>query len=225
MGTVHDSIKSTLLPHGGLWKNTMHSPNLFAGTPLTLFEAWVDRFPESIAVVGRNGTLTYAELDRRANQIAHALRSAGVQKGDMVALFLERGPGMVCALLGVLKSGAAFVALDPRTPKEALARIFASVEDCLFVLSRRGLATGLPTTSAQLLLLDDPAWLASQPVSRPMQLAGPQDPACVLFTSGSSGHPKAVLYLHRNLATRFSTTMQVSGFNQLSVFAQSSTVT
>ena len=92
-----------------------------------LFEAWVDRFPKSIAVMGEAGTLTYWEIEQRANQIAHALRSCGVQRGDIVALFFERGTDLICALLGVLKSGAAFVALDPKTPKQALARQFASL--------------------------------------------------------------------------------------------------
>jgi amino acid adenylation domain-containing protein len=204
--------------------NTTISPIRLAGIPHTLFEIWVDRFPESIAVTGENATLTYREVEQRANQIAHALRSAGVQKGDLVALFLERGPDLVCALMGILKSGAAFMALDPKTPREALARVFASV-NCQLLLSRREFVSGLPSTSAQLLLFDDPACFTCQPVTRPASLAGPNDPACVLFTSGSSGRPKAVLYLHRNLAVRFSNTMQVSGLDQFSVFAQTSPVT
>ncbi len=204
--------------------NTTVSPIRLAGIPHILFETWADLFPESTAVNGEHGTLTYLEVERRANQIAHALRSAGAQRGDVVALFLERGPDLVCALMGVLKAGAAFMALDPKTPREVLARIFANV-DCQFLLSRRVLAPGLPPTSAQLLFFDDPTWFSCQPASRPMPLAGPHDPACVLFTSGSSGKPKAVLYLHRNLAARFSNTTQVSGFDQFSVFAQSSPVT
>ena len=204
--------------------NTTFSPIRLAGIPHTLFEIWVDRFPESIAMTGENGTLTYGEAEQRANQIAHALRSAGVQRGEVVALFLERGPDLVCALMGILKSGAVFVALDPKTPREALTRIFASV-DCRFVLSRRALGAGLPPTSTQLLFLDEAAWLSCQPTSRPMPLVRPDDPACVLFTSGSFGKPKAVLYLHRNLAARFSNTTRVSGFDQFSVFAQSSPVT
>ena len=196
----------------------------FGDVSHTIFETWVDRCPEAIAVTCANNALTYSELEQRANQIAHALRSAGVQREDVVAIFLERGFDLVSALLGVLKSGATFVALDPRTPKEALTRTLASV-NCRFVLSRRKLSAGFPTASAQLMLLDDPAWLASQPVSRLMPLASPQDAACVLFTSGSFGHPKAVLYLHRNLVARFSNTIEVSAFDQFSVFAQSSPVT
>ncbi len=188
-----------------------------------LFEIWVDRFPNSIAVSWDAGTLTYWDVEQRANQIAHALTSAGVRRGDIVALFLERGPDLICALLGVLKSGAAFVALDPRTPKHVLARQFASL-DCRFLLGRGTVTAGLPTNSPQLLSLDTPAWLDSQPASRALSMASPDDPACVLFTSGSSGWPQAVLYLHRNLATRLSNTMQVSRFDQFSVFAQSSPV-
>ena len=204
--------------------NTTISPIRLAGIPHVLFETWADRFPESIAVTGENETLTYLTVEARANRIAHALRSAGVERGDVVALFLERGPELVCGLMGILKAGAAFVALDPKTPREALARMVASVE-CQFLVSRRGLTHNLPNTSAGLLCIDDPAWLAHQPVTRPAPVAGPDDPACVLFTSGSSGKPKAVLYLHRNLATRFSNTVQISGFDQFGVFAQSSPIT
>src|SRR5688500_11666544 len=199
---------------------TTVSPIRLAGIPHILFETWADLSPESTAVNGEHGTLTYLEVEQRANRIANALRSAGVEKRDLVALFLERGPDLVCALIGILKAGAAFVALDPKTPKEALARVFDSV-DCKFLLSRSTLTAGLPPTSAHVLLLDDSAWLSRHPVSRLTSLAGPHDPACVLFTSGSSGKPKAVLYLHQNLAVRFSNTTRVSGFDQFSVFAQS----
>ena len=204
--------------------NTTISPIRLAGIPHILFETWADRFPESTAVTGKNGNLTYLEVEERANQIAHALRCAGVERGDMVALFLERGPELVCGLLGVLKAGAAFVALDPKTPGEVLARMFASVE-CRFLVSRRALTDNLPVTSASVFSIDDPTWLACQTTTRPVPAAGPDDPACVLFTSGSSGKPKAVLYLHRNLATRFASTLQVSGFDQFAVFAQSSPIT
>ena len=204
--------------------NTTVSPIRLAGIPHILFETWADRFPGSVAVTGESGALTYLEVEQRANQIAHALRSAGVQRGDLVALFLEREPDMICALIGILKSGAIFMALDPKTPKEVLTRIFASV-DCRFLLSRDALTSRLPTISARQLSFDDPTWLASQPVSRLLSLVGPDDPACVLFTSGSSGRPKAALYLNRNLAVRFSNTAQVSGFDQFSIFAQSSPVT
>lgn len=204
--------------------STTVSPIRLAGIPHILFETWADLAPESTAVDSENGALTYLEVEQRANQIANALRAAGVRRGDLVALFLERGPELIWAVIGILKSGAAFVALDPKTPKEALARIFDSV-DCSFLLSRSAFAADLPPTSSQVLLLDNEAWLSHQPLSRPTPLAGPHDPACVLFTSGSSGKPKAVLYLHRNLAARFSNTTRLSGFDQFSVFAQSSPVT
>jgi amino acid adenylation domain-containing protein len=192
--------------------------------PHARFEAWANRFPKAIAVIGDSSTLTYAELEQRANQIAHALRAAGAGRGNVVGIFLERGPDVVCALLGVLKSGAAFAILDPRVPQNALVRILASV-DCPFLLTRRALLQGLPKISAQCLLLDDHAQFARQPTSRPVLSADSDDPACVLFTSGSTGHPKAVLYLHQNLSVRFSNTIQVGEFKQSSICAQSSPVT
>ena len=199
------------------------SPIHLAGTPHIVFETWVDRSPDSIAVTWESGTLTYRELEQRANQVAHALRSFGVQRGDIVALFLERGPDLVCALLGVLKAGAAFVAMDPKTPKQVLTRELASL-DCRLLLSCDALISGLPTPSTQLLSFDHPDWLDSQSASRLLSMVCPEDPSCVLFTSGSSGSPKAVLYLNRNLSVRLSNTMQLSRFDQFSVFAQSSPV-
>lgn len=192
--------------------------------PHTRFEAWADRFPESIAVTGEHGTVTYAELERRSNQIAHALHAAGAKRGTVAGIFLERGPDLVCALLGTLKSGAAFTLLDPRLPQNALARILATV-DCTFLLTRRALVPSLPTTSSQYLLFEDPAAFADQPTSRLVTSADPGDPACILFTSGSKGHPKAVMYLQQNLRARFSNTIQVSGIKQSSIIAQSSPVT
>ena len=199
------------------------SPIRLTGTPHIVFETWADRFPESTAVRGEFGALTYWELEQRANQIAHALCSSGVRKGDIVGLFFERGPDLVCALLGVFKSGAAFVALDPKTPGQVLARELASL-DCRLLLSRDALISRLPAISIQLLSFDQPDWLDSQPVSRPPSTVCPDDPSCVLFTSGSSGSPKTILYLYRNLAVRLSNTRELSRFEQFSVFAQTSPV-
>jgi amino acid adenylation domain-containing protein len=201
-----------------------HLPNDLSNLPHAIFELWADRLPEAVAVVGEGGILKYAELEQRSNQIAHALRASGVQRGDLVAIFLERGLDLVCALLGVLKSGAAFAALDPRLPKEVLTRILTTVDSRL-LLTHRDLASALPSTSAQTFFFEDHNSFITYPVFRPAPLAGPDDSACVLFTSGSEGHPKAVLYRHRNLTARLSNTVELSGLNQSSVFGQSSPVT
>jgi amino acid adenylation domain-containing protein len=189
-----------------------------------IVEAWVDWAPDSLAVTGEQDVLTYAQLEQRANQIAHALLAAGVQRGSVVAVCLERGPELIAALLGVLKSGAAFAAFDPRAPRELHARLFAAVE-CQFLITRRPFRSSLPAMPDRLLLLDDPACLRLQPVARPAPIAGSHDPACVLFTSGSTAHPKAVLYLHRNLAKRFSNAARITSFDHSSTFAQSSPIT
>src|SRR5918996_1500644 len=119
-----------------------------AEMPHVCFEDWVDRFPEAIAVSGAGGMFTYAEVEWRANQIAHALRSAGVHRGDIVVIALERGFELICTLLGVLKSGAVFAAIDPRAPQAALSRTSASAADCHFLVTRRAWLPGLPETSA-----------------------------------------------------------------------------
>src|SRR5690242_4708685 len=105
-----------------LSNKTTELPRLVGALPHARFEAWADYSPESVAISGEHGTVTYAEVERRSNQIAHALSSAGVKRGNIVGIFLERGSDLVCAVLGVLKSGAAFTILDPRVPQAALAR-------------------------------------------------------------------------------------------------------
>lgn len=197
---------------------------LSAGLPHTMFEAYADRFPEAPGLLDDDVALTYAQLEQRSNRIAHALSASGVQKGDLVAVGLERGPDLVCSILGILKAGAAFAPIDPWAPAESLARILSTV-DCAFLLTRADLAPGLPASAARTLLLDDPAWLADQPDSRPLLRVDRDDPACVLFTSGSSGQPKAVLYLHRNLTSRLLNSVEIAGLDRTAVFAQTSPLT
>lgn len=197
---------------------------LSAGLPHTMFEAYADRFPEAPAVLGEDVVLTYAQIEQQSNRIAHALSASGVQKGDLVAVGLERGPDLVCSILGILKAGAAFAPIDPWAPTESLARIL-STAGCAFLLTRGNLASGLPASSTPVLLLDDPAWLDGQPDSRLPLRADREDPACVLFTSGSSGQPKAVLYLQRNLTSRFLNNVEIAALDRTAVFAQASPVT
>ncbi len=149
------------------------------------FAARAARAPGTVAAVCDGERWTYAELDRRANQVANHLVRLGVAAGDLVGLRFERSLEMVAAILGVLKAGAAYVPLDPAYPEERLAFM---VED-----SR---------VRVVLTSLDGVEGDASDPGIR----VSAQHPAYVIYTSGSTGRPKGVIVRHGNVARLFSAT-------------------
>ncbi|MBL8275107.1 MAG: amino acid adenylation domain-containing protein, partial [Pelomonas sp.] len=171
-----------------------------------LFERQAARVPERLAVAGEGGALTYAELNRRANQLAHLLRARGVGRDALVGVCLPRGVDMIVALLAVLKAGGAYLPLDPGYPR---ARLAYMVEDSAtaLVLTQAALQGDVvawmpPAHGLQVLAMDDPATrgeLASQAVDNPVTPAwdGGRSLAYVIYTSGSTGRPKGVLIEHR----------------------------
>ncbi|HEY0700495.1 MAG TPA: amino acid adenylation domain-containing protein, partial [Micromonospora sp.] len=156
------------------------------------------RRPDATAVVCGADRLGYAELDARANRVAHHLVGHGVRPGTLVGVCAERGPEMVVALLGVLKAGGAYLPLDPNYPDERLAYMLADAAAPV-VLVGPTLADRLAGTPATLLRLDDPA-IGRLPDAAPAVTVRPADPAYVIYTSGSTGTPKGVLVEHRGLA-------------------------
>jgi amino acid adenylation domain-containing protein len=164
-----------------------------------LVEAQVDRTPDATAVEFDGRTLTYAELDARANRVAHRLRGLGVGPDTLVAVCAERSTDLVVGLLGVLKSGAAYVPLDPEYPAQRLAFMLADA-DAPVLLTQRHLAVPAGTATA-LYLDDEPQW-RDQPAGRPGQAAAPDDVAYMIYTSGSTGQPKGVPNTHRGIVNR-----------------------
>jgi amino acid adenylation domain-containing protein len=165
-----------------------------------LFAAQAARTPDAVAVVSGRRTMTYGELDRRANQLAHALRSRDVGRGARVGLCVERGTNMLAALLGILKTGAAYVPLDPAFPDERL-RFMAEDAQLALLVSTTALAGSVGLLRERQLLLDaDARLIDSAPDSRlpvDAHAARPEDPAYVIYTSGSTGKPKGVIVPHR----------------------------
>ena len=159
-----------------------------------LFAAQAARTPAAVAVEHGGRAWTYAELDRRAEAVARELLRRGIASGDLVGLFVERSPGMLAALLGVLKAGAAYLPLDPSYPAE---RLSFMLEDSAarLVLTERALLAQLPPFSGETLLLEDVATEDGLPPVR--SAVGPEDLAYVIFTSGSTGRPKGVQIPHR----------------------------
>jgi amino acid adenylation domain-containing protein len=167
-----------------------------------LFEEQAKRTPDAIAVVCGDQRLTYIQLNRRANHLAHALRARGVRPNERVALYVERSPELVIGLLGILKAGGAYVPLDVGYPAERVAYMLQDSAP-VAVLTQKCLTDTLPPTAAYVLTLDTDEDGIDQEPDR--NLEGPQlgftsrDLAYVIYTSGSTGAPKGVMVEHRNL--------------------------
>ncbi|MGI5160663.1 non-ribosomal peptide synthetase/MFS transporter [Microbispora sp. CA-102843] len=162
-----------------------------------LVEEQVARTPDATAVTFRRASLTYRELDERANRVAHRLTGLGVGTGTLVAVCAERSIELVVALLGVLKAGAAYVPLDPDYPADRLA-FMLSDSAAPVVLAQRHLAAG----DATVLLLDELAEAADVPVTSPEPAGEPGTAAYMIYTSGSTGRPKGVPNSHRGIVNR-----------------------
>ncbi|HSF43790.1 MAG TPA: amino acid adenylation domain-containing protein [Thermoanaerobaculia bacterium] len=168
---------------------------------LAMFERWVDRMPDAIAVLAPDEVLTFAELDRRSNRLARRLRRLGATIETRVGLCAERSPEMVVAVLGVLKSGAAYVPLDPTYPRERLAFM---IEDSRVevLLAQERLLGSLPENGAALTLLLDAGAsdLDRESEERLPDVTTPESLAYVIYTSGSTGRPKGVMIHHRSVS-------------------------
>jgi amino acid adenylation domain-containing protein len=164
-----------------------------------LFERQAERTPDAPAVVHEGEPLTYAELNRRANRLAHHLQAQGVGPDSRVAICVERSPEMVVALLGVLKAGGAYVPLDPSYPAERLGYMLRDSAPVL-VLTQERLLDRLPAHGAATLCLDrDRERIAGESERNPASGATPGSLAYVIYTSGSTGRPKGVMVEHRGL--------------------------
>ncbi|MGO1002252.1 amino acid adenylation domain-containing protein [Lysobacter sp. CA196] len=169
------------------------------------FEAQAARNPDAIALSFEGGSLSYAELNARANQLAHRLLALGVAPDDRVGLCAGRGPELVIGVLGILKAGAGYVPLDPAYPAERL-RYLLDDSAPVAVLAPSHLHEALGATSVPLLDLSAEAF-ADLPTHDPQLSAlGPQHLAYVIYTSGSTGQAKGVMVEHRQVTRLFAAT-------------------
>jgi len=155
--------------------------------------------PDAVALIFEQQSVSYRELNERANQLAHSLRAQGIGTDDLVGLCAERSPEMVIGMLGILKAGAAYVPLDPAYPTDRIA--FMLKDSAVTVLvTQEHLLSDLPEHSARVLCLDrDRAELEREPATNPSWESSLDDLAYAIFTSGSTGTPKAALLTHRGL--------------------------
>ncbi|WP_342366742.1 non-ribosomal peptide synthase/polyketide synthase [Pseudomonas fluorescens] len=160
---------------------------------LIKFEQQVEEHPESVALIMDQRRMSYTDLNRRANRLAHKLIEQGVGADSLVGVAVDRSLEMIVALLAVLKAGGAYVPLDPQYPQD---RLQCMIEDSglQLLLTQQPLLERLPISPdlALICLQADPAWLAEYPASNPPVRAYPSNLAYLMFTSGSTGRPKGV---------------------------------
>ncbi|HET7233234.1 MAG TPA: amino acid adenylation domain-containing protein [Longimicrobium sp.] len=187
------------------------APDLAAPTlPLhRLFEARAAQTPSARALSFEGRHVTYAELDRRANRLAHRLAALGAGPESRVGLCVERGIEMVVAILGILKAGAAYVPLDPSAPAERIG-FMAGDAGLRLVLAPPHVAERLGPVPVPIHPLDLPG--GGDAAGPPAVEVGPEHLAYVIYTSGSTGRPKGVQVTHGNVARLFTATDHWFGF-------------
>ncbi len=168
-----------------------------------LFQSQAERTPKATALVFEGETLTYAELNRKVNQLAHYLQNLGVRPETPVGICVERSVEMVVGMLGILKAGGAYVPMDPMNPPERLAFVLEDTQVPV-LLTQAHLADRLHGTQETQLVCLDTEWeaIAEEGVEDPDSGMTPGNLAYVIYTSGSTGRPKGVLLEHRGFCNQ-----------------------
>ncbi|WGW04462.1 MupA/Atu3671 family FMN-dependent luciferase-like monooxygenase [Tropicibacter oceani] len=192
--TLPDAERDLVLNH---WNDTPsdHDRTL---TMHRAFEAQVAKTPEATALVFEGQSLTYAQLNARANRAAHVLRDMGVAPGQVVGLCCRRSVDLMVGALAILKAGGAYLPMDPGYPAERLDH-FVQDSHAQVIVTQAALESGLPKHDAQLLVIDAEPRLDTAPNDNLPDTATPQDLAYLIYTSGSTGKPKGVMVEHRNV--------------------------
>ncbi len=189
-----------------------------------LFVAQARRTPDAVAVRGRGGSLTYAELDRRSDALARRLRALGVGPGTHTGVALSRSPWLVVGLLAVLKAGGTYVPLDPEYPAR---RIAFMLEDsgAGTLLTEAALADRFPASEAQVVLVDDESATRTDDLDgAALEERDPGAPAYVIYTSGSTGQPKGVQISHRSVVSFLTSMARAPGLDAEDVLLAVTTV-
>ncbi|WP_158566872.1 non-ribosomal peptide synthetase family protein [Actinomadura craniellae] len=174
-----------------------------------IFQRQARRTPDATAVEFEDRALTYRELNESANRLARALRGRGAAAGARVGIFLDRGPEMIVALLAVLKSGAAYVPLDPAYPQDRIEYMLADSAASV-VVTCGSLAGRLPVGTC---VFDLDAGAGPHPATDPPRYKSPRDEIYVVYTSGSTGRPKGVIINDLTVANLVHRQIDISGAN------------
>ena len=192
-------------------ENTTGIPATEGRTLLELFAQQVQSHPEAIAISGEQGQVSYGELDRRANQLAHYLQRLGIGPEIPVGMCLERSPQLLIAVLGILKAGGVYLPLDRVYP---LARLQFMLTDAQapVLLTSRSLSEQIPLQTCHVLCLEQLSkTLATLPDTPPVCTLVPEHIAYVIYTSGSTGRPKGTMITHRSWGNLILTQHQLFG--------------
>ena len=162
------------------------------------FEAQVARTPDAVALIFENQSLSYAELNARANRAAHLLADMGVTKGQVVGLCCRRSVDLMVGALAILKAGGAYLPMDPGYPADRLQH-FVQDSGARVIVTQASIEPSLPRHDAQVLVLDAEPRLTAQKDGNLPDTSGPEDLAYLIYTSGSTGKPKGVMVEHRNV--------------------------
>ncbi len=180
------------------------------------FETQVSKTPDAEAVCFNGRSLSYRQLDHRSNQFAHYLRSKGADCGVKIGLFVERSEEMIVAMLGILKTGAAYIPLDPSYPADRIAYI-AEDSRVPIIVTQKSLLAHLDTEKTLAVLIDDiDSELQGNPTTKLQAEVQAEDPIYLIYTSGSTGKPKGVQITHRNAATLVESMLQTAPLNRVS---------
>ncbi|MDF5725916.1 MAG: amino acid adenylation domain-containing protein, partial [Rhizonema sp. PD37] len=164
-----------------------------------LFEEQVEKTPNEIALVYEHQQLSYKDLNKRSNQLAHYLQSLGVGPDVIVGLCVERSIEMIVGLLGILKAGGAYLPLDPSYPQERLAFMIEDAQVPL-LLTQKSFVDDLPNTCTEILVFEDLSEvLSALSFHTPNCAANSRNLSYVIYTSGSTGTPKGVMVEHRSI--------------------------
>src|SRR3989442_1666805 len=201
LSVENSNLESDIITNDGI-SSAIRGPRIEHFTHQTftrLLESQVAQTPNNIAVAFEGETLTYTELNGRASQLAHHLRSLGVGRESLVAICIDRSLEMAIGIVGILKSGAAYLPLDPDYPRERLAFMLNDAQPAVIVTTSE-LVSLLPANDAHIVLLDnDAAAIQSNPHADPAEAPRPNDLAYVIYTSGSTGTPKGAMIEHGSL--------------------------
>jgi natural product biosynthesis luciferase-like monooxygenase protein len=182
--------------------NATDQPHDRSITIPSAFEAQVDRSPQAPALIFEDQLLTYAQLNGRANRVAHVLRDLGVGPGILVGLCTHRSTDMIIGALAILKAGGGYVPMDPNYPAERIA-LFVEDSRCPVIVTSSDLEPLLPGGKARHLCLDTDGRIGLAPGDNLACGPKPEDIAYMIYTSGSTGRPKGVMVEHRNVANFF----------------------
>ena len=195
------------------WNQTASDFRIFSGIH-QFFEQTAGRMDTKTAVIGEKGRISYRELNRRANQVAHYLRGQGIGPEQIVAISMQRSLDLIVAILGVLKSGAAYLPIDPDYPQQRIEYIIRD-SGIQWLISHSDLKALFPFKRISCLWIDELSGrLKNLPEDNPAHITVPENLAYVIYTSGSTGHPKGTLLQHSGLINLVQALSQIYRVNQ-----------